>query len=200
MMHKQQQAGQDKQLAQQQAALGQGQLQQQLSQDSDRSRMNTDQARVLQQQALTYQQKQAAIDRTRHHQQQLMPEPQKAYLQGQASDQSSLHAQQQWRQQQQQLQRHVGSPEIQSQGAGWLQQGMGPSQGALSGSPQQVHAAQAHGMSQWQHNKTLAKSFSPSGSPGTMNVALSVAQQGYQNMAKLRPAFPSPPTWANINA
>ncbi len=199
MMHKQQQAGQEKQLAQQQAALGQGQLQQQLSQDSDRSRMNTDQARVLQQQALTYQQKQAAIDRTRHHQQQLMPEPQKAYLQGQASDQSSLHAQQQWRQQQQQLQRHVGSPEVQSP-AGWLQQGMGPNQGALSGSPQQVHAAQAHGMSQWQHNKTLAKSFSPSGSPGTMNVALSVAQQGYQNMAKLRPAFPSPPTWANINA
>lgn len=193
-MHKQQQAGQEKQLAQQQEALGLGQL---LTQDSDRSRMNDGQARLLQQQALTYQQKQAAIDRTRQHQQQLMSEPQKAYLQGQASK-SSLHAQQQWRQQQQQLQRHVGNPEVQSP-AGWLQQGMGPSQGALSGSPQQVHAAQAHGMSQWQHNKTLAQSFSPSGSPVTMNGALSVAQQGYQNMANSRPAFPSPPAW-EINA
>ena len=199
LLHKQQQAGQDKQLAQQRAALGQGQLQQHLSQDSDPSRLNDDQVRLLQQQALTYQQKQAAIDRTREHPQQLMPEPQKAYLQSQASDQSSLHAQQQWRQQQQQLQRHVGSPEAQSS-AGWLQQGMGPSQGAPSNSPQQVHAAQAHGMSQWQHNKTLARSFLPSGSPVTMNGPLSVAQQGYQNMASSRPTFPSAPTWANINA
>lgn len=199
LLHKQQQAGQDKQLAQQRAALGQGQLQQHLSQDSDPSRLNDDQVRLLQQQALTYQQKQAAIDRTREHPQQLMPEPQKAYLQSQASDQSSLHAQQQWRQQQQQLHRHVGSPEAQSS-AGWLQQGMGPSQGAPSNSPQQVHAAQAHGMSQWQHNKTLARSFLPSGSPVTMNGPLSVAQQGYQNMASSRPTFPSAPTWANINA
>jgi len=45
----------------------------------------------------------------------------------------------------------------------------------------------------------LAKSFSPSGSPVTMNGALSVAQQGYQNMANSRPAFPSPPAW-EINA
>ncbi|DBA79574.1 hypothetical protein WJX77_009375 [Trebouxia sp. C0004] len=196
LIHKQQQAGQEKQLAQQQAALGQGQLQQQLSQDSDQSAVLNDPAGLPQQQALMYQQKQAAIDRTRQHQQQLMPEPQKACLQGQASDQSYLHAQQQW----QQLQRHEGSsPEVQGP-AGWLQQGLGPHQGALSSSPQQAHAAQAHGMSQWQHNKTLARSFSPSGSPVTMHGPLSVAQQGYQNMANSRPAFPSPPTWANVNA
>ncbi|KAL0050671.1 hypothetical protein WJX82_004605 [Trebouxia sp. C0006] len=127
-----------------------------------------------------------------HQQQQLEKAQAQQQWQQQQQEQQleKARAQQQWQQQQQE----------QASSAGWLQQGMGPNQGALSGSPQQVHAAQAHGMSQWQHNKTLAKSFSPSGSPVTMHGALSVAQQGYQNMANLRPAFPSPPTWANTNA
>ena len=126
-----------------------------------------------------------------------MPQPEKAYLQGQASDQSQLHAQLQWRHQRRQLQRHVGNPEGQNS-PGWSHQGMGPNAGALSVRPQQLHAAQAHGMSQWQHNKTLARSFSPTGSHGSppMRDRLVVAQQRYQDMANSRPAFPAPPTWA----
>lgn len=199
-MQEQQMNGQEKQLLQQQAALANGQLQQQAPQQADRVRSQSDQARLHAQQTWSLQQKQDALERARQHGQQLMQEPNKALLQQKGADQSQLHAHTQWRNQQQQLQRHVGDVGLHQ--ASWSPQGVGirTAKGALV-NPQSQHAVHAHGMSQWQHNKTLARSLGPVGNPTqqhdslTVPDAMATAQVRHQHMANSSLIFPAAPEW-----
>ncbi|KAL3161570.1 hypothetical protein ABBQ32_010434 [Trebouxia sp. C0010 RCD-2024] len=202
-MQEQQALEQEKQLLQQQAALANGQQQQQLTEQADRVRSQSDQARLHAHQTWSLLQMQAALERAQQHGQQLMSqEPDKALLLQKGADQSQLHAQAQWRNQQQQLWRHVG--DVEAHQNSWFPQGAGitTSKGVLV-SPQSQHAVQAHGMSQWQHNKTLARSLGPVGNPNigqqhdnlTIPDAMATAQLRHKHMVNSNVVFPAAPEW-----
>ena len=207
-MQQQQAQEQGKQAAQQQRQLQQSdcaqdrsQQQAQHSYDTSESGLKDAQAKLLERQASNHLAKQASIEQARQYQPKVMPQAEKVYYQGQAADQSQWYAHKQWRQQQQQLHDHVGTPEVQMAGH-WMNQGTGPFQGISKTSPQQGHAVQAHGMSQWQHNKALARSFGPSGRPilshgsPAMPDSWAHAQQQHSKMAaSSQPMFPQAPRW-----
>lgn len=202
-MQEQQTLEQEKQQLQQQAALANQQQQQLATEQADRVRSQGDQARLHAHQTWSLQQMQDALERAQQHGQQLMSqEPDKALLLQKGADQSQLHAQTQWRNQQQQLWRHVG--DVEAHQNSWSPQGAGirTAKGGLV-SPQSQHAVQAHGMSQWQHNKTLARSLGPVGNPNigqqhdnlTIPDAMATAQLRHKQLANSNVIFPAAPEW-----
>lgn len=202
-VQEQQTHAQEKQLQQQSAAFASGHLQQQATQQADEDRSQSDQARLHAQQAWAQQQKQEAVERAQKHDWQLRQEPDKAQLEQKAADQSQLRAQLQWQNQQRQLARHVGDAGTHHNS--WSPQGTGIRTTTKTGlvSPQSQHAVQAYGMSKWQHNKTLARSLGPVGSPTTglqhdsppIADAMANAQQRHKHMACPNLVFPAAPTW-----